>query len=130
MYRIALHALRNCNFSIYKVSEEIRLIISLQKTCGSIGTLLWPFRSNKNISLWIVILFQIATTSSRRATSCMRFSRTHSQTVHSATSSAITKSESGSRLNHRTVNNTTMSEDGIDTAMQIDNQNEVSIQND
>lgn len=78
----------------------------------------------------INFFLQIATTSSRRATSCMRFSRTHSQTVHSAASSAITKSESGSRLNHRTVNNTAMSDDGIDTAMQIDNQNEVSIQDD
>lgn len=66
--------------------------------------------------------------STRRTTSCMRFSRTQSQTVHSATSSAITKSESGSRLNHRIVNETPQSDDDIDSAKQSDNQNQTSTQ--
>lgn len=65
-------------------------------------------------------LFQLAATDSNRPTNCMRFSGTRSQTFHSMTSSAITKSGSSSRLSHRVVNNTVASDDAVDISVQTD----------
>lgn len=64
-------------------------------------------------------LFQLAATDSNRPTNCMRFSGTRSQTFHSMTSSAITKSGSSSRLSHRVVN-TVASDDAVDISVQTD----------
>lgn len=61
-------------------------------------------------------MFQLAAADSNRPTNCMRFSATRSQTFHSMTSSAITKSGSSSRLSHRVINNTNNSDDIIDDA--------------
>lgn len=51
---------------------------------------------------------------SYRPTNCMRFSGNRSQTLHSMTSSAITKSGSSSRLSHRALNNTNNSDDIVE----------------
>lgn len=65
-------------------------------------------------------MFQLAAADSNRPTNCMRFSATRSQTFHSMTSSAITKSGSSSRLSHRVINNTNNSDD-VDITADITN---------
>lgn len=65
-------------------------------------------------------LFQLAAADANRPANCMRFSGTRSQTFHSMTSSAITKSGSSSRLSHRVVNNTVASDDAVDISVQTD----------
>lgn len=74
-------------------------------------------------------LFQLAAAESNRQTNCMRFSGSRSQTFHSMTSSAITKSGSSSRLSHRVVNNTLTSDDVVDISVQTDQQNSTQLQN-
>lgn len=75
---------------------------------------------SSELSIFVWNLFQLAATDSNRPTNCMRFSGTRSQTFHSMTSSAITKSGSSSRLSHRVVNNTVASDDAVDISVQTD----------
>lgn len=88
----------------------------------------WNERTNQEInvysselSFFVWNLFQLAATDSNRPTNAiMRFSGNRSQTFHSMTSSAITKSGSSSRLSHRVVNNTVASDDAVDISVQTD----------
>ena len=89
--------MRRQNFTFSKLA---RPIIDLNKLSYRISTI-------------FAFLFQMAASDPNRPTNCMRFSATRSQTLHSMSSSAITKSASSPRLSHRPTSITQPTEEAI-----------------
>ncbi|XP_031639120.1 metabotropic glutamate receptor 2-like, partial [Contarinia nasturtii] len=81
-----------------------------------------PYKNVRNATGGLSVN-RLAATDPNRPPHNMRFSGTRSQTFHSMTSSAITKSGSSSRLSHRVVNNT-VGDDAVDISVQTDLENQ------